>query len=379
MYLAVRLRWNIAYQLRHRTELKEFRKAGFPLAKCEGEEAFADRWKSICSTPSVGFYRFYAPFIGNNKDILPDDIFHMTIEPMLNNQNALSLYSDKNLYDKLIDEKAFPKSLLRNIDGDFFDDKYRLVRMTEEVFRSMILENPEIINSGRFIIKPTIETCGGIGVRLFNRTSDNRWISNDGQVLSLGSLASLYRSNFIIQECVEPSDFVRQFSPEAYNTFRVITYRSIADDLPKLLGFYMRIGAKGSFKDNVHSGGFVCPVTSEGVLFRYAFNGKRKRHTVINGVDLESGTYTVPNYQGVVDLAFAVAKKMTLQRLLSFDIILNHENQPRIIEINIKNQTITTVQTTTGPFFGEYTKEIIEYCQTHKNKICYESVFRHTF
>ncbi len=376
MYSVVEFRWNIAYQFSHRKELKQYRKAGFSFDKCGGETAFVEKWKSICRSPNVDYYRFYASFIGNNVNILPDDLFHKVIEPILNNQNALSLYSDKNLYDKLIDGKVFPKCLLRNIDGDFFDGQYRYLHMNVEMFRSMVLEKPEIVSNGRFIVKPSIDTCGGIGIRLFKRTEDNRWISNDGKFLSLETLLGLYNRNFIIQECIEPSNFVKQFNPESYNTFRVITYRSLVDDQPKLLGIYMRIGPKGSFKDNVHSGGFVCPISSNGILFQFAMDGQRKTHTIINGIDLEHSSFVVPNFQGIINLAFEVARKMTLQRLLSFDIILNQENQPRIIEINIKNQTITTIQTTTGPFFGDYTDEVLEYCQTNKDKICYESVFR---
>lgn len=376
MYSVVKLRWNIAYHFRHRVELYQFKKAGFSFAKCEGETAFVEKWKSIDHSPNVDYYRFYASFIGNNVNILPDDIFRKVIEPILNNQNAISLYSDKNLYDKLIDDKAFPNCLLRNIDGDFFDSQYRSLHMTEETFRSKVLEKPEIISNGHLIVKPSIETCGGRGIRLFKRTEDNCWISNDEKLLSLNNILRLYNRNFIIQECIEPSNFVKQFNPESYNTFRVITYRSLADDEPKLLGMYMRIGPKGSFKDNVHSGGFICPISSEGILFKFAMDGQRKTHTIINGIDLEQNSFVVPNYQGIINLAFEVARKMTLQRLLSFDIILNQENQPRIIEINIKNQTIITIQTTTGPFFGDYTDEVIEYCQANKDKICYESVFR---
>lgn len=376
MYTAIRFRWNISYLLRHSSELKQFRKAGFSFAKSEGEKDFVEKWKLIYFSPNVKYYRFYASFIGNNVNILPDDLFHMIIEPQLNNQNALSLYSDKNLYDMLVDEKAFPKSLLRNIDGDFLDENYHFVRMSNEKFRSSILENPDIINMGHLIVKPSIDSCGGVGVRLFKRTDKKQWISNDGILLSYETLLNLYSRNFIIQECIEPSNFVRQFNPESYNTFRVITYRSVVDDKPKLLGFYLRIGAKGCFKDNVHSGGFVCPVTPKGILSNYAMDGQRKFHTVVNGINLKQDTFVIPNYQGIINLAFEIAQKMALQRLLSFDIILNRENVPRIIEINIKNQTITTIQTTIGPFFGEYTDEVIEYCRSNVNKICYESVFR---
>lgn len=377
MYSIVRLRWDISYRLKHKLQLRRFRKSGFSFAKREREEDFIRKWKVIYKYPCIDDYRFYASFIGEDPNILPDDLFHIIVEPTLNSQNALSLYSDKNLYDKLIDNKAFPVCLLRNIDGDFFDSNYKLLSDFDRVaFNSIILNNATLISQGRFIVKPTIDSYGGNGVRLFKQTEGRTWTSNDGVTLSFDKLIELYHSNFVIQECLEPAGFVKQFNPESYNTFRVITYRSVIDDKPKLLGFYMRIGAKGNFKDNVHSGGFVCPVGNDGKLFHYALDGRRKRHTVVNGINLENGDYCIPNYNGIIDFVFQISRKMLLQRLLSFDILLDKNNQPRIVEINIKNQTITTVQTTTGTFFGELTDEVIEYCRTHKDKICFESVFR---
>lgn len=377
MYSIVRLRWNISYRLKHKLQLRRFRKGGFSFAKCEREDEFIQKWKVLYKYPSIDDYRFYASFIGEDPNILPDDLFHIIVEPTLNSQNALSLFSDKNLYDKLVDDKAFPVCLLRNIDGDYFDSKYKLLNSFDgAAFNAIVLNNAALMSQNRFIIKPTVDSCGGNGVRLFKLTEKGDWRNDDGITLSFNKLIELYHSNFVIQECVEPSEFVKQFNPESYNTFRVITYRSVIDDEPKLLGFYMRIGVKGSFKDNVHSGGFVCPVGKDGKLFHYALDGQRKRHSVVNGINLENGDYQVPNYGTIIDFVFQISRKMLLQRLLSFDIILDENNQPRIIEINIKNQTIMTVQTTTGTFFGELTDEVIEYCRTHKDKICYESVFR---
>ena len=63
--------------------------------------------------------------------------------------------------------------------------------------------------------------------------------------------------------------------------------------------------------------------------------------------------------------------KVIPNRLLSFDIMLDADEEPRCIEFNTKNQTVTTIQTTSKPFFDDYTEEVINYCMNHKGKRVY--------
>ena len=77
----------------------------------------------------------------------------------------------------------------------------------------------------------------------------------------------------------------------------------------------------------------------------------------------------------VLQLVSSVACILTPTRLLSYDIILDQNNVPHIIEFNTRSQTVTTVQTTTKTFFGEYTDEVIDYCLKNKHRISYQINF----
>ena len=48
--------------------------------------------------------------------------------------------------------------------------------------------------------------------------------------------------------------------------------------------------------------------------------------------------------------------------------------QKKSIEFNIKNQTVTTVQTSGKTFFGEFTDEVIDYCKIRRDKIKYSMI-----
>lgn len=366
-----KIRWNASLNGRKKGHLQEIyetcKMADIQLKKQPGEEEWLRKWSSLTPNVSVEFYRFYSSFIGPNPNILPDDIFHAIIDPIINDKVSLPVYLNKNLYEITMPQCSFPICILRNMNGDFMDSEYKDLQMTDALFDDMVLHNPKLIQSGRFIIKPALNTGRGRGVHLF-RYIDKEWVSDDNMILSLDYLEKEYKSDYIIQECIEPSAFVRQFNPTSYSTFRIFTYRSVKDGSFHFLSGCLRIGDEGSFKDNVSTGGFAIPILEDGVLASYASNGTRKQYTTINGVDISADTYKIPNFDKILSLAFEGAKMNPLNRVLCFDIILDVNNIPHIIEYNVKAQTIVTIQTTYKTFFGEYTDEIIDYCVSKLKK-----------
>ena len=360
----------------HAKQIKRFSKlAGVDLVSKDGEKEYLEKWGKIYPRVSPRFYRFYSSFIGNDPNIVPDDCFHTIIEPLLNNQNALSTYSDKNMFELLFPKEYFPICILRNMGGCYMDRDYNALQMDKELLSRILISNEKIKKQGRFIVKPATETGGGKGVRLFILDSSGKWISNDGLEFSLTFLNKTYKRDFIIQECIEPCEFVRQFNPVSYSTIRIFTYRSVKDEKPHFIGGYLRVGAKNSFRDNMGSGGYSCPITEDGHLLSFASNIKRQKFDNINGVSLTGSNFVIPNFEKVLSYVFEVAKKNVPNRLLSFDVMLDRNNAPHLIEYNIKSQTVTTVQTTTKAFFGEFTDEVIDYCKQNLNNISYVLTF----
>ncbi len=67
--------------------------------------------------PAVSYYRVFAHYIGENLNIVPEDMLHDIIEPMLNSPRMVEYYADKNVYDKQFPKGFFPKTIFRRIDG----------------------------------------------------------------------------------------------------------------------------------------------------------------------------------------------------------------------------------------------------------------------
>lgn len=361
------------YRKHHTKELKNYLKAtGIQLKPQKNEADFIKKWSELMPVGGVniGLYRFYAHYLGDDPKIITDDVFHITVEPCLNNQGAISIYGDKNMFERILPREYFPVCVLRNMEYDYMDRDYHIIQMNNDEFKKRILQDKDLCKKGKLIVKPATDTGGGLGVRLFTYNG-SQWLSNDGAELSLSYLEKKYIRNFIIQETLEPCDFVKQFNPTSYSTFRIFTYRSVVNDEPHFIGGYLRVGAKDSFKDNIWGGGYAIPINSDGTLAPHASDAQRKRYENVNGINLKEKVFAIPNWDKLINLCYDIAVKVTPNRLLSFDIMLDENEQPHAIEFNSKDQTVTTVQTTSKPFFGEYTEEVISYCKSHQKKRVY--------
>lgn len=377
LYKLESFRWMCNIQKCHKKEIcRSCTSLNLKLKKATKEDSFVNNWKVLFRNVDVTYYRYYSSFIGEDINILPDDIFHLVIEPILNNPLHYYVYADKNMYGKILPKQIQPKCLLRKMRADYLDENYLLLKVDERTIKELISENEKVISLGRFIVKPTVDSMGGVGVRLFNYDKNKKnWFSNDGLIFNYELLEKTYKKDFIIQECVNTSDFVKQFNPDSFSTFRVITYRSVVDDKVHILGAYMRVGPKGSFKDNVHCGGYAIPIDEEGKMYHYGIDENRKRYSIINGIDLSQEKYIIPHFTNIKQTVYDVASKMTNHRLISFDVILDNNNNPKIIEFNLKSQTITTIQATMYPFFRGFTEEVLEYCKKNLNNIPYLKIF----
>lgn len=222
-------------------------------------------------------------------------------------------------------------------------------------------------------VKPTVGTSSGLQVVGFRR-------KNDGILYSLlNGIAfdekwlhdyMMDNSDFIIQRGLTQHSAISKFNPSSINTIRVATYRSVVDNKPHFLNAVLRIGNKGSFVDNAHSGGLFVGVDEEGRLGKFACDQYGNRYDSFNGINFNTETHTIPNFDVIIDFAKRVASDIIHARLVAQDICLEANGNPKLVEFNIRAFSPWLFQFTVGPVFRKYTDEIIEYCVAHKKDVC---------
>ena len=138
---------------------------GIPNKSSEHEKAWVERWSQFGIKAKPTQYRVFRQYIGDDINIVPEDICHDYIETILNPMRFRGYYADKNVFDKLFPQDYFPKTLLRKMCGFYYDKAYQPLSMTEEKLLCCLKDSP----TDRIIIKPSVDGMSGRNVEAFIR------------------------------------------------------------------------------------------------------------------------------------------------------------------------------------------------------------------
>jgi hypothetical protein len=274
---------------------------------------------------------------------IPEDIFVTEVEPTLNNDNTVSYLSHKSFYNRWFENGIFPRDIFHNIDGLYLDSNLDSISKYELV---------NIINKINYpvVIKPNKDTYGGAGIN---------FVKSSKELLSI--ISNL--NNFVVQEMIVQHEFYDQFNSYGLNTFRVYLYRSVKDNKLHVISVSLRMGKDGTL-DNETAGGIHTMIKDDGTMNGYAvdkFGTKFLKHPN-SGLKFN---YTIPDFKGLKSLALHVGSKIFLIRIIGLDLCYDEQGNWKVIEVNTKGHAVRFSQYGGKPFFGDFTDEVIEYCQNN--------------
>lgn len=316
------------------------------------EEEWLKRWRKYDKHVSPLGYRIFSKYVGEDLNIMPLEVCVNIVEPVLCPEYYRGLYSDKNSLTRLYPGIPQPKVLLRNIDGHYYDENYKQYKGDAFVLEEML--------TGDVIVKPSCSQSG-VGVRLFQKQLDGRYVDSNNNILTKEFLEDTYKQNFLLQERFQQSDFLAQFNASSTNTLRISTYRDRQGE-PHVLGVFLRIGGANAIVDNAHGGGVFCNVSLSGELGKCVYDMWGRREVVFGGKDFGNTFYRIPNFMQVLKFAENVAATTLHHDLLALDILLDKKNNPVLLEVNVGGFAGWSVQMTSGAIFGSYTAEVMDYC-----------------
>ena len=143
---------------------------------------------------------------------------------------------------------------------------------------------------------------------------------------------------------------------------RIFTYRSVSNNRIIVLGTLLKFGKKGSIIDNQSGGGICLGIGENGSLHHFGTDlYGNKYHAFENGCRFsEAGK--VHKIAEMKELAVKIASENYHFRLLGFDICVDKNNNPKVIEVNNNYLGINFHQMSGQPLFKAFTDEIIDYC-----------------
>lgn len=298
----------------------------------------------------------YFTLIRQEENILylPEDIWHMRLEPVLNQRSFAKAFNDKNLFHITNNKELFPISYVHVIQGVCYDPGFNVIHKSNLL--DLLPENRP------FVIKKSLDTGGGKGVKLYK---------NKRELSSSDIIYALHGQNFVIQEHVIQHPWFQKFNATSVNTIRVVTYRSVKDESVHVLQTLLRVGKPGSFVDNQSSGGIAVGIDATGKLNHWGTDKLSERFTKIDEVNLED-VIIIPEFDLLLETCKNIAKKRFHERVLVFDTWRDCDNKVRLLEINNINIGIEDLQKNNGPMLGAFTEEILDYCSKHPRSFCFD-------
>lgn len=317
-----------------------------PLSDLE-RQIISEKWGKCIPNPKIGYDQFalYKYLHGFDVDFVPNSYFHPYIGKYLLDNQAGKILSNKNMLWSFLHGLPQVGVMIRKFEGRYYDDNFDEIS-TEKAVK--ILKE----YAGDKIIKQATDSFGGASIKL---------IKSDLSDEELQEMLSNFSNDFVVQGKVNQSEELSILNPTSLNTLRVNTLFLNGKFSVTTMG--LRIGGRGSVVDNASSGGVMAGVNDDGSLKKFAYDLYGHKTDIVNGVQL--APFKVPNVKGVKELCVAAHKRMLQSKMIAWDIAIDVENKPLILEANVGYTGfypgIRAIQLCSGPVFGNRTQEVIDF------------------
>lgn len=298
-------------------------------------------WNKYTKDFNLDNHEFYIN-ISKNFDVryIPDDIYAGYIEKYFNNSKLESGFSDKNYFDLFLKGFSKPKTYVHYIDDVFLDSNYKII--TKEEAQDILLK------AKKFVMKKTIGTSGGSGVKIFDSIS----IRQMKKIFD-----NLSQTNILFQEIVEQSSILEKLNKSSLNTIRIMSF--MLDNKVYLSHGVVRVGKKGERVDNASNGGVFYSILDDDTLSEDSIDltGKIYKNSLSK---LNYKNDKLPFMNEVRRMIKQAAQRFPHFKIIAWDIGIDKNNKPIIIEYNIANSIPDIIQLTGNPVFGEHTELILK-------------------
>lgn len=262
---------------------------------------------------------------------IPEDYYRFDLLSKMNPEKYTRFSEAKVIDYKLFDEEIVEPLFLR-LNGEYFG-KYGNIKTKAEIRSRLRKINEEII------IKPD-DGLGGKGIKFIN-----------SQEFCFNELPS--NTNLVIQKVVKQHSELNKLYPHSINTFRVLTFLDKNGEI-EVKFVILRFGKGGSRIDNASGGGGWIFIQNNGKPCPSAFDlegnfyGKKHPDTKFKYLELN-----LPFIKKITAFCKNAHRNFPYTRIIGWDVFINEEGEPKLIEWNANNPFFGAIEAHFGPFFAE--------------------------
>lgn len=300
-------------------------------------------WKDIWDTGLVDplWVQVYSGKTGiYSPEYVGSDIHYYNVEWSKIDFDYLRAFLDKNYMDVILPCVKHPTTLIRKIHGQYLDVGFNPITKQQAVEKLFENLDPGVV------VKISRASSGGKGVRFLGKGSTRDDISDALDV----------DRDVAVQLVMQQHPEMAKMNASSVNTIRIICIMLDGESIP--LSAVVRIGNSGSRVDNFSSGGVGCGVKPDGHLNDCGYTQKGERYDVHpNGFVFSEGF--VPNFDKALEAVKRCHMHVPMFGVASWDIAIDADGEPVLIEYNVGGAGIDIHQYNNGPLYGKYRERII--------------------
>ncbi|MGM9879552.1 MAG: sugar-transfer associated ATP-grasp domain-containing protein [Bacilli bacterium] len=221
---------------------------------------------------------------------------------------------------------------------EILNDKYKSYEILKKFYKRELIkigennytEFQKFIKKYPVFVKKPIDSSFGKGIELI----DSKDFKNPKTLFSY----LLEDGDVILEERIIQHEKMASLHPESLNTLRIVTYRDENDQVFIHLPF-IKIGRGSSFVDNGGAGGMFARINPEtGELIT---DGKDENNTVYEyhpDTNIKIKGFKIPSWEKAVSLAKDAALAFDKTRYIGWDVAIDKDGNPLIVEGNGKTQ-----------------------------------------
>ena len=317
---------------------KPFLKEGLPNLSSEEKKQIKKAWPGLdISELDYIWPRIFKEKVGFSPYFL-GDLWVEDIEHIVNPQNQLVSLENKALCDVYFPELNFPEPYVRCLNGICYDRDMNHISVEEAT--NLLCEK------GQYIIKPSVGTMQGKGVR---KVSANKGID-------IKTIFRVGGGNFIAQEVLKQLPLIEQLNPTSLNCFRITSiYINGRFDYTTIL----KVGKKGAERDNWNSS-ILMGIDKNGCANKVGYDYQ------LNQFDRTDSGFVlsdivVPEFDKLTVFVEKYHKKYFPNcGIIGWDITIDEKGAIRVIETNLTAPGLQAEQLCSGDFLKPFCKDINE-------------------
>lgn len=298
----------------------------------------SDLWESRYKSHAkftYQFHEFYTQATGHfDPHFIPDDLYINLIDAWFNDRVQAKVMDNKCLYSKLFPQANQPITIAYRISGTLLDAN------------NVIISNEKLVellnNEEEVVVKKATNSMGGHGVF---------FCSGENLAQTVFDHLNSDNQDYIIQRTLVQHPVLAALNPNSVNTIRHISF--LETGKVTVYSSILRMGINHSRVDNASSGGITCGITRTGQLKPVAFSVSGQRFEKHPSTGIAFDTITVPSFEKSLDLVKQLHQSLPMFRLVSWDIAIDQDGNPVLLEPNLYVGELDFHQLNNGPLFGE--------------------------